>query len=925
MDGPWRVELTSSAVESLRALPPAERAAVAAAIDQLAGGLLPGGLPAAEEGATVVVPAGDHVLLCVRDEGTRRIVVAALRSREELAAAPLGRLAGRALARRLTRWRGGEAMSTFVQDVRFAARSLRRSPGFSLASVLTLALGIGATAAIFSVAHGVLLKPLPYQDPDEVVTLWTSWINFPDKTWVSIPEYQLFHQENRTLEDLAVYGSGSTTFTSPEYPERVGAASVTPNTFDVLGVAPAVGRAFTWEEARNDVSGVLIAHGTWQRRFGGDRGIVGRPVELDGTLTPILGVLPEGFVLPTDYGTSSPSEVFFPMYVDLDSPAPDLGSGGSHGWHGVGRLRPGVTVEEARSDLARIMGTVEPVGLYGPEMRFTPRLFAAKDDIVGSARGTILVLLGAVGFVLLIACGNVANLLLSRSEVRVSEVAVRTALGAGRRRILRQLLTESLVLAGVAGILGFGLATLGVELLLSIDPDAVPRSGSVAVGGAAFLFTMSVSLLTVVLFGAAPAVRMSGMGLGASIREGGRSGRGGTGSHRTQGLLVASQMAMAVILLTGSALMIRTFVRLLEVDPGFHAEDVLTVRLTAPAAAYPDAEAVALFYAQLLERVRAVPGVRSVGAARLLPLASTMGDSFFRPVGYEPGPNESTQGDWQWATPGYLETMGIPLLEGRAFDERDRRDGQPVVMVNEVVARRYWPGESALGRAVVGGGMPDTAVVVGVVGNVSHNGILTEAKTRYYVPHAQVHPDWTGTMRSMTLTIATEGDPGGYLEAVRGEVRSMDPSIPLSEVRTLDEVLSSSVAQPRFAMVLLGAFATVALVLALVGIYGVLAYAVSQRTREIGIRMVLGAEGGQVVGMVVREGMIMALTGVVVGTAAAWFLSGLMAGLLYGVAPRDPATFTVVPALFAAVALVACFVPAARAARVRPASALRHS
>jgi predicted permease len=592
----------------------------------------------------------------------------------------------------------------------------------------------------------------------------------------------------------------------------------------------------------------------------------------------------------------------------------------------VGRLRDGVSVADAQRDLERIMAAmVEPIGLYSPERRFAPRVFAADADIVGSARGTILLLLGAVGFVLLIACGNVANLLLSRAEVRTAEVAVRRAMGAGQARILRQLLTESLVLAGAAGVAGYALAYAGVKVLLSIDPNAVPRSSGITLDGPVVAFTIALSVLTALLFGLAPALRVSRAGVGGSLHEGGRARGRAAGASRTQGLLVSAQMAMAVVLLTGAGLMMRTFVSLLRVDPGFRAEDVLTLRITAPAGRYPDGGAIDRFYSEVLRRIRAVPGVRSAGAARLLPLASTMGDSFFRPVGYEPAPNESTQGDWQWATPGYLETMGIPLLAGRAFDERDRRDAQPVVMVNEVVARRYWGSESPIGRAVLAGGAPDTAVVVGVVGNVAHNGITGEVKTRYYVPHAQVQqPDWTGSMRSMTLTIGSDGDPRRHLAAVRREIAAVDPTVPLSEVRTLEEVLSASVAQPRFAMVLLAAFAAIALVLAIVGIYGVLAYAVSRRTQEIGIRIALGAQGGQVVGLVVRQGMLMALAGVAVGTVTAWVLSDLMSELLYGVAPRDPATFASVPALFSAVALLACFVPAVRAARVRPANALRY-
>jgi putative ABC transport system permease protein len=924
MDETWHVDVTEGAVDTLRCLSGTERALVVARIDRVVAEGLPVGVRGEIDGVqTVAVHVGGRVLFCVEDVENRRIVVVAIRELEELARPGIGTIAVRSVNRLRGRSRGG-VMSSLLQDLGFAVRSLRRSPGFAMAAVLTLALGIGATAAIFSVANGVLLRPLPWAEPGEVVTLWTSWDNFPDKTWVSIPEYQLFHQENRTLEDLALYGTTSTTFTSVDSPERVGAAFVTPNVFEVLGVSPVIGRVFTWEEAQQPDAGVLLSWEVWQRRHGGDRGITDRTVELNGSPVPVLGVLPEGFALPADYSAPSASAVFYPLYVDLESPAPDLGGGGSHGYYGVARMRDGVTLEDARADLDRVMAGVEPVGLYSAERRFAPRLFAAKADIVGSARATILILLGAVGFVLLIACGNVANLLLSRSEVRRGEVAVRTALGAGRARILRQLLTENLVLAGAAGVIGYGFAFAGVRLLLAIDPNAVPRAGSVSLDVPVILFTLAISLFTVLLFGAVPAFRTSRAGLSASLRQAGRAGRSATGSSRIQGLLVASQLAMAVILLTGSGLLIRTFVSLLQVDPGFQAGNALTLRITAPSGSYPDAASIDRFYSELLRRIREIPGVRTAGAVRLLPLASTMGDSFFRPVDYVPGPNESTQGDWQWATPGYLETMGIPVLEGRAFDERDARGNAAVVLINEVVARKYWGNESPLGHRVLAGGAPDTAVVVGVVGNVAHDGITAASKTRYYVPHAQVNDNFAGSMRSMTLTVATEGPPRRYLDAIRGEIRTANPSVAISEVSTLEEVLSASVAQPRFAMVLLGVFAAVALALAIVGIYGVLAYGVSQRTREIGVRMALGARTGQVVGLVVRQGMLMAIAGVTTGVILALVLSSFLSGLLYGVSPQDPVTYLSVALAFSVVALVACWIPAARAARIRPANALRY-
>ncbi len=636
---------------------------------------------------------------------------------------------------------------------------------------------------------------------------------------------------------------------------------------------------------------------------------------------PVIGVLPEGFVLPNDFGSPNVSEVYFPQYVDLDSPAQVPIGGGNHGNYGVARLKEGHTATSGLADLEKILDRLRAEGIFPEERNFHPRVYAVMDDILGTARGTIFVLLGAVGFVLLIACGNVANLLLSRSEVRMKEVAVRVAMGAGRGRIIHQLFTESLVMAGLAGAIGLGLAYVGVGALLAIDPDAVPRSASISLDGTVVMFTLLVSALTAAVFGVIPALRVSRGSVGSTLQEGGRDGRRSRRASRMQGLLVAAQMAMAVVLLTGSGLMIKTFISLLSIDPGFGATNVLTMRVTASSGGYPDGEAVAGFYEELLRRVRDVPGVKGAGAARLLPLASQMGDSGFRPAWYQPEPNESTQADWQYATSGYIETMGIPLVEGRTFDERDVRDGQTVVMINEHLARRYWGEDSPLGSEVLAFGA-DTAVVVGVVGDVSHNGITMEVKDRYYLAHAQVLR--TGNMRAMTLTVSAQGDPNRLIEPIRREIRSLDPSMPISDIRTVDDVLAASVAQPRFTMVLLGAFSILALTLALVGIYGVLAYMVSQRIREIGIRLALGAEAGQVIGLVVRQGVLMAIAGVVVGTGAAWFMTDLMQGLLYGVTAQDATTFVSVPALFTAVALLACWIPAARAARVRPASALRY-
>lgn len=917
----WTIELSQPAVAALRALPRDEQRAVAERIGQLeASGPPPRSLDRDENEpwGPFEVPAGGQTLVCVVDTEARRLVVVTLQASE----APAGRAVMTILRRMLAGWMdlkgGGGGMAGWIQDMTFALRALRRAPGFAVVAVLTLALGMGAATAIFSVAHGVLLAPLPYGEPDRVVTIWASWNNFPDKTWVAPGEYQAWVQDSRSFEDLALYQTGSINFTDPENPERVGLAAVTPNLFPVLRVRPEVGRTFTEEEARAGAPVVVLGHDVWQRRFSGDPAIVGRSVELDGVSREVIGVLPQGFLLPIDFGSTSVNEVYQPVWVEREHPDPITANGGSHFVYVVGRLLPGVTVTEARLDLERQAAAWVASGVRQASMEFVPKIFAIRDDIVGTARGTILVLLGAVGFVLLIACGNVANLLLSRSETRTREIAVRAALGAGRRRLVRQLLTESLVLALLGGALGVAAGALGVKALLAVDPTAVPRSGEVGVNGPVLAFALAASVLTSVLFGLMPALRVSRGKMGRTLTDSSRGAGSAARGNRTQGLLVAAQMAMAVLLLTGSGLMIRTFVELLRIDPGFRAENVLTLRITAPAAAYPEPADVAGFYDELLRRVRDLPQVAAAGAVRLLPLGSTMGDSGVFVDGYVPGPNESTQAEWQWATPGYFEVMGIPLLSGRTFEATDVDGSDEVIVINESLARRYYGDRDPLGTRIRVFG--ETATVVGVVGDVRHNGVTGQAREQYYRPHAQV----VNAFRSMTLTIqAGSGRAESLVAPVRRLLAEMDPRMPVSEVRTVEQVMAQAVAQPRFAMLILAVFSAVALTLALVGIYGVLAYAVSQRTPEIGIRMALGADAGTVVSMVVRQGMGMALAGVGLGVGAAWGLTRFMQGMLFGVTPQDPLTFLSVPALFTLVALAACWVPAVRASRVRPAVALR--
>jgi putative ABC transport system permease protein len=894
---------------------------VARRIEDLVRGGPPGSSSDPDAGELLEIPAGDFLLACVIEAGARRITIVTIRTAGEGSPGALLRLSARWMKRIL---RGGGALDALT-EIRQAARSLVRAPGFTSAAVLTLALGIGATTAVFSVANGVLLEPLPYAEQDRIVTVWSRWIDFP-KTWVSEPEYVHYWQTSRSFEDLALYFTSSHTLSSSGNPELVESSVVSANAFDVLGVQPALGRAFTWEEALGEEPVIVLGWEVWQRRFEGDAGVLGSSVQINGLPFTVVGVMPRGFLLPEDYRAAAPSQLFFPMPLDRGSPVQVPENGGSHSYYAFGRLRDGVSVESARADLEQIADRLGAEGVYSESWDFRPLVIPVGEHIVGTARPTILLLLGACGLLLLIAGGNVANLTLSRAEGRMREVAVRSALGAGRGRILRQLLTESLLLSATGGALGLALAAWGIRALLAIDPLAVPRASAVALDARVVLFTVVVTALTTILFGWVPAARVARAGVGSSLGGSGRGGVRSVGAQRLQGGLVAGQMAMAVVLLASAALLTRTFAELTRVELGFDPDEVITARITLPSADYPELTDVAAFWDELLRRARTLPGVSEAGAARLLPLDSQIGDSGFYPVGYMPAPGETPAAEWQYVTAGWSEVLGIPLVAGRSFDDSDRAGAPAVMMVNEAAARRFWGDRSPLGARVATFGA-DTAVVVGVLSDVRHNGVTEEVRPRYYrLVHQLSGP---GNARRMTVALGASGQAGGasaeeLAAPLRALVREMDPGLPLFRVQTMEQVVANSVAQPRFAMALLGVFAALALTLAVVGTYGVLAHAVSLRTREIGVRVALGAERSSVVAMIVRQGMGMALLGVLAGTALALGGAGFLSGLLFQVAPRDPLTFVAVPAVFLVVAAAACALPALRASRVPPTEALRH-
>ena len=808
-----------------------------------------------------------------------------------------------------------------LQDIRFGSRSLRRNPAFAAVAILTLALGIGANAAIFSVVNTVLLRPLPWGEPGRAVMIWSKWTAF-DKTWVATGEVVDYRRRAKTLSEVAAWAEGQVNLTGDGDPERVSSGSVSANLFSTLGVRAMVGRTFSAaEDVRNGPNVVVLSHALWSRRYAADPGIVGRTIQINGNACEVTGVMPPGFVLPTDYQNPEPSQLWLPLQMD-----PASTDHGSHGLYAAARLQPGASVRQAADELHGIAVAMTDEGLYPRQMQFDTVVLSLTDEVVGNVRRAIWLLFGAVGFLLLIACANVANLLLARAEGRQREIAVRAALGASRLRVMRQLLTESLLLTGVATTVGLALAFAGVRFVGWWNPANVPRVADVAVNLRVLLFTAGVAVVTSLVFSLAPAVRALRVDLTDSLKDGAQGASSGGGRQRYRHALVVIEMALAVVLLVGAGLMLRSLWALQRVHLGFDPSQVLTMRLSLPVASYQTPEQVVDFYSRLLDRVRAVPGVRTAGAVRALPLGSTIGDFGVRVEGFTPAPGTGAKGDWQIASAGYLEAIGERVIRGRSITPDDKTDAMLVALINEEMARRYWAGRDPIGgRFQIGGGAQNRPfiTVVGVVADVRHNGITQAVKEKFYVPHPQWHTSVGNAIRTMTLVMKAHGDPQALASPVRQIIRELDAKLPVAEVRTMDEVVAATLSAPRFTGILLGVFAALALALSAIGIYGVLSYVVSRRTREIGIRVAIGAGRGQVLRLVLGSGVGLALVGIFVGLAAAALLSRVITTLLHDVQPGDPATYATVAGVLTVVAIVASLVPAWRATRVDPVKALK--
>ncbi|HEX7117854.1 MAG TPA: ABC transporter permease [Longimicrobiales bacterium] len=805
-------------------------------------------------------------------------------------------------------------MDTVYQELRYAYRALRRSPGFTLVAVLTLALGTGANTAIFSAVNAVLLRPLPYPEPDRVVRVFDTFDGRP--ATLSPPNFYDYREQARSFEAIGAYYGTSYALTGEGPAAQIQAARASAGVFEALGIRPALGRTFgPAEEVVGSDRVVVLGHGLWQRRFGGDPAVIGRAIRLDGESYAVVGVMPPGFDYPR--GT----ELWLPLAFTADDLATQRGA---HYLSAVARLRPEATVEQAREEVAAVARRLA-VDHPDTNERVGATVVSLHEAMVGDVRPALLILLGAVGFVLLIACANVANLLLARAVGRARELAVRAALGAGRRRLLRQLVVESVALAAVGGACGALFAVWGQAVLMRLQPGGIPRLAEATVDGTVLGFAVVVSLGTGLLFGLLPAVHATRrLDLSAAMKEGGRGGIGTRGGWRARTALIASEVALAVLLLVGAGLMIKSFARLTDVDPGFDPEGVLTFDLSLPGAEYATAERSAAFYRTLLQRIEALPGVETAGGTMILPMSgSDYSISVEALDGAELGDDRDHSVQVRVVTPGYFRTLRIPLLRGRDFTERDRAGAPKAVVLNEAAAKMLWPDGDALGRTLELGttmGFRRGRIggeVVGVVADVKGRGPAEPAWPAAYFPHDQV------PIRSLSLAVRTPGDPNRLIRPIRGLVAELDPDVPMYGEQPMTRLVDRSVAEARFYMTLLAVFATVALTLAAIGIYGVMAHLVRHRTREIGIRIALGAHRTDVLRMVFRQAMAVALAGLAIGLAAAAALSRTLSGLLFELSPTDPPTYGAVAVVLAGVAALATFLPARRAASVDPVEALR--
>ena len=817
-------------------------------------------------------------------------------------------------------------MSDLTQDLRHSIRGFVRTPGFTALAILTLALGIGANSAIFSVVNGVILKPLGYPEPERLVMITSQFptLGF-NEFWVDPGEYIDFRENNRSFEAVGAYTTGAANLSAGDRPSRVTIASLTASMFDVLRVAPLRGRAFQPDDnLPNTERVVILSHELWERVFTSDPAMIGKRIEVSGVSRTVVGIMPPGFDLH-----DSGAELWLPLGLD---PSTARNNRGSHFLYLVGRLRPGVTLEAARTELATLLGRWREIaggtGHHPNDSTHRVQYEPLQDDVVGSARTALWILQGAVGFVLLIACANLANLLLARAETRHKEFAIRAALGAGRGRLLRQFITDGIVLSIAGGALGLFLAWAGLRALLDANPDSIPRAAEIGLDSRVLLFTLGVAVATGILFGLAPFLHLGQGSMGLALKEGGSRTTATTARNRVRRGLVVAEVALAVMLVVGSGLMLRSFWNLMNVDAGFDRNNLITFGLVQTAARLPasDPGARVAFFDRVLDQIQAIPGVTATAAMTGLPPQRQVNanDTDFEGLAPTPDGPAFNVDYYQTATTDYVRTMGIPVVEGRAFAPGDVHGAPLVMMVNEKLAKRFYPNQSIIGRRMRPGGAPDSVwfTVVGVLKDVKQGGLDSEVGTELYLPFEQT-PVSGFTPLNMNIVVRSTLPMGTLAPRIREIVAAADPSLPIVNMRTMDEVFSESVVRPRFLAQLLTIFGALALILAAIGTYGVLSYAVTERRQEIGIRMALGADRKSVLGMVLGQGMRVTALGIVVGIVGSLLLTRYAETLLYEVEPTDPVTFALVALFITAIAALACLIPARRATTVDPMVALR--
>ncbi|HEX8650253.1 MAG TPA: ABC transporter permease [Pyrinomonadaceae bacterium] len=820
-------------------------------------------------------------------------------------------------------------METLWHDLSYGFRMLWKNPGFTITAVLSLAIGIGANSAIFSVTNALLLRPLPYRDAERLVILWnrSPGLNVA-QDWFSPGQYLDVKTQNHVFDEVAMTIGGSFNLTGQGTPERVDGARVSSSLFSLLGAQAKLGRVFnTQEDGAGKPTVVILSNGFWQRRFGSDPEIIGKTLTLNGNSFTIVGVMTQDFsldkeVMPAVNGIEK-ADVLLPLPMSES----DRTDRGHEDYNIFARLKAGVTRAQAQAEMdviAERMKQQYPEN-YPPSGGLTISVVPLLEQVVGDIRLALYVLFGAVGFVLAVACANVANLLLSRAAVRQKEIAIRTAVGASRPRILRQLLTESVLLALMGGLCGLGIALLSVKLLRVFGPENIPRLDEIGVDGRVLAFTFFIALMTGIIFGLVPALRASSVDLNEVLKEGGRSsgapGALGLGQHQIRRLLIITEVALSLILLVGAGLLVRSYQRIASASPGFNPHNVLSLRLSLPASKYGTPESITDFYRQASERIRSLPGVESVGTTYSLPMSTVA--FAWEPIIVEGYVSKTAQdfiiSNTRIVNPDYFRTMEIPLLKGRYFNEHDRKGEPEAVIVNEAMAERFWPNEDPIGKRLQQKGKPDSwRTVVGIITDSKQYSVEKEPPITVYYPFEQY------IARNMYLLVRTTSDPSPMTAAITKEIQVLDAELPVFDVHTMEQRLYDSLARQRFSMLLLGVFAAFSMTLAAIGIYGVMTYWVNQRTHEIGIRMALGAQPFNILQLVIRQSLILVSVGLVLGLAGAFALTRVMSSLLFGISATDRLTFVLVSLLLGSIALVASYIPARRAAKVDPMVALRH-